>query len=151
MKIETYFRVQELVDKATYDQHGDGAIQLFPAEALRMLFVFRRMIDRPVTINNWHIGGRFNLSGFRPEGCMIGAKFSQHKRAMAFDVKVKNLTPRDGMLFVRQNATVLYEAGLRRVEDIRFTPTWFHIDCKPHEEKCIQVVDTQKIVERIAI
>jgi len=66
--------------------------------------------------------------GFRDQACTIGAPHSSHKEAHAVDVyDPKRLFAAWCVLSVER----LKAAGIRAVEDPRWTPTWVHLDVIP--------------------
>jgi hypothetical protein len=77
------------------------------------------------TINDWFWGGKFKWSGLRPENCLIGADFSDHKFFNAFDLK-----------FEDYHANAIREYILNHHEDLEainvieckeLSPTWCHV------------------------
>jgi uncharacterized protein YcbK (DUF882 family) len=89
-----YFTLEELVDRATYQQWGKNAWTLFSPDLLYSLDGLREFFNTPITVNNWHNGGPYQYRGFRGPECAVGAKFSYHKRGMAVDFDVKGYIQR---------------------------------------------------------
>ena len=84
----------------------------------------------PITINDKYIGGNYNLSGYRPFDCGIGAKYSQHKFGRALDLKfLEQIEPSAVLAYILNHEREFLNIGLTRVEDTNFTPSWLHIDC----------------------
>lgn len=120
-----HFQLEELVDPKTYRDFGVSAWQLFPTESLIMLDDFREFIGRPVTVNNWHIGGQFSMRGYRPAWTEVGAVGSPHKKGQAFDCDVEGMTAEE----VRQK--ILADQGnhlLQYINRVEGEVNWFHMD-----------------------
>lgn len=122
-----HFIIQELVDKSTYEKYGQSCWQLFPQDSLKMLAGVREFLGIPLTVNNWHKGGSFQYSGYRPKYCTVGAPLSYHRKGMAFDCK-GSLTAQEmrDMIMADQDNPLLEK--LTRMENM---VSWLHVDCKP--------------------
>ena len=69
-------------------------------------------------VNNW--------CGLRSPACATGTKNSYHKRGMAIDL---HTTQGDlNALYMFCASAEALSLGIKRVENIEFTPTWVHID-----------------------
>lgn len=128
--ISQYFTIQELVPSSIYSAYGERSWMFLDREAVEMLNQIREFIGVPITVNNWATGGTYELSGFRPPDTSIGGKLSQHKFGRAFDLKFRNMTAADAHRRIRDDADKFMSFGLTTIEDIAFTPTWVHIDCR---------------------
>lgn len=123
--IPKYFKPQELVPPEVFDLMGDLALNIFDDEVLIDLDKIRKAWGKPLIVNDWHQGGRFKYSGFRPLQCSIGAPMSKHKRAVAFDLKTIN--PKDQGAFWEFLAKST-DLGIERLEAKESTPTWAHAE-----------------------
>jgi len=119
------FRIEELVDKASFASWGEGCWNFFPQESLEMLHGIRMFLDRPVTVNNWLWGGPYQYRGYRGPGCPIGAPQSYHKRGMAYDFDVKGLTAEDVRKLLVENQDHEWLLPIKRLEN---KVTWVHAD-----------------------
>ena len=126
-----YFDVRELVDANTFKALSVNAAWLIDPKIVRVLDLLREKLGAPVVVNNWHTGGPFKSSGFRSMSDKTGAMFSQHRRGCAADVKVSGRTPKDVLSVINANFEEFKAAGLTTIEDVNFTPTWLHLDCRP--------------------
>lgn len=125
-----FFKIEEIIDKKTYEKFGENAWQFFPEKALLMIDGFRDFIAKPCTINNWKSGGQYEFSGFRPRWCETGAEYSMHRLGQAFDVKVFGMTIPQVYELVMKNKDDSRLQYITAIEDIQYTPTWLHIDCR---------------------
>lgn len=123
-----FFKLEEIVDKKTFDQFGLSCWQLFDLQALDMLDNFREFMGVPVTCNNWntvHVGEVFQFRGYRPAWCSIGAKGSPHKAGKGFDVDVKDMSAEE----VRQKVLANQDHPLLKlINRIEAEVNWFHMD-----------------------
>ena len=126
-----YFDVRELVDANTFKALSVNAAWLIDPKIVRVLDLLREKLGAPVVVNNWHTGGPFKSSGFRSMSDKTGAIFSQHRRGCAADVKVSGKTPNEILFVINANFQEFKAAGLTTIEDVKFTPTWLHLDCRP--------------------
>lgn len=96
----------------------------------------RDIVGGPVWINTWHGGpGHFQLRGVRPPDDKVGAWWSQHKLANAFDFHVPNWTPQDVWDLMHENAQPFHELGITTLESLEDTTDdggqtwgWIHAD-----------------------
>lgn len=100
-----------------------------------------------ITINNWLWNGPRINSGYRKPGSGVGKDTSLHVLGRASDkvcylkkskknIPVKEI--RD--LVMGKWHDVFYAIGIRRIEDVDHTPTWFHWDtCFTGESRIIEV------------
>lgn len=126
-----YFDVREMVDQNTFKALSVNAAWLIDPKIVRVLDLLREKLGAPVVVNNWHTGGPFKSSGFRSMSDKTGAMFSQHRRGCAADVKVSGKTPNEILFVINANFQEFKAAGLTTIEDVNFTPTWLHLDCRP--------------------
>lgn len=128
--ISEHFCIQEFVPKEIYQQFGDNSIWFINPNIVVVCEYLRVAINKPITINNWHTGGQYNLSGYRPPDCATGGKLSQHKRGDAADIKVAGMSPKEVLRFIQAHWKELRDMGLSTVENVDSTPTWNHLDCR---------------------
>ncbi len=125
------FKAYELVDRDTFQDHGEESTSFFRPEILIALEELRTAIDKPLVINNWREGGEYSWSGLRTIKCFIGAPYSMHRLGGAFDIKCPTMRP-DRM---REVIITLKRQGflktLTRMEAASGDNSWVHIDCKP--------------------
>jgi hypothetical protein len=142
IKISSNFNLDEFIPKEFY----------ISLERLVNIAQFiREKTGESVTINNWYNGGTLNNRGFRMPNSTVGAPASQHKIMNAIDINIGRWTAAQMLQFIKNNSKELYNLGVRRIEDIKLTPTWLHIDCREHNEKCINIIDLTKVVEKIPV
>lgn len=128
-----HFTLTELVDPwfITHCKE-DACWNMLDDNALRAIDALRDKFG-PLLIN----GRGYAESGLRRPDTKTGAKFSMHKyfsarKAGAFDLKPlqKGVTVRMMYDWIMANQAEAYAMGIRRVEDIQYTPTWLHVDSK---------------------
>ena len=150
MNISEHFDIREFVGPETFEKWGSKSIDLFDPKLIDIAEFLRTDIGKPVTINNWHIGGQYHESGLRSPETKTGAKLSAHKIGKAIDPKVKDYDGERWYAYVKSNAKKLYELGLRRIEDRKIATTWCHMDTKEHgEPNTIYIIDLTKVTEKI--
>ena len=121
-----FFRIEELVDKATFDRFGDRALMFLNPVLLRSLDRVRDHFDAPMTVNNWHVGGPFSQRGLRAN-TSVGATYSQHRFGNAADYDVAGYEAEE----VRQE--ILDKPDHHNFELITCLEegvNWVHQDCR---------------------
>jgi hypothetical protein len=99
---------------------------LFNPVALEALDDLRRFFNVPITVNDWHRGGRFQYRGFRPRSCDVGADYGPHRRGNAFDCDIKGVTAEEARREILKNQNHLLLFQITRLED---KVNWVHFDC----------------------
>lgn len=123
-KLDGNFILQELVHPKLYKSRGVNALSYVDPAVISVAQHLRHRFG-PITINNWHTGGRYKDSGVR---LTYGSRTSAHMFGKALDLKFGNATVKEVYDYILANQTVMYALGLRRMEHISCTPTWLHID-----------------------
>jgi hypothetical protein len=124
-----YFQLQEVVHAEAIQARGEKAWELMDDRILRGADWLREKFG-PVTINGKFGGKGFTESGLRDPFTKTGAKFSQHKFGRALDLKFHKVTVKEVYEYIIRNPKEARDNGITTVEDIAFTPTWLHIDCR---------------------
>lgn len=127
-QLTPHFRLEEFVPKEIFDTYAGNSIWFIDQRIVTICEWMRVKIGKAITINNWHTGGTYNLSGYRTPDSIIGARLSQHKRGAAADIKVAGLTPPEVAAFIKLNFAELNKMGLTTIE--KDTPSWTHFDCR---------------------
>ena len=135
------FRLEEFIDPDTFKKYGEQSIWFIDVRIVTLAQFIRERIGKPCTVNNWHSGGSYQYSGFRPPTCSIGAKLSQHRFGRGIDLKVKGMTADELRQDIENNYSIYRKAGLTTIEDGAYAPTWCHIDIRETG------LDTLKIVK----
>lgn len=133
-----YFILQELVDPTLFEEHGENCWALLDMSLVRDIDNLRQAFGVPITINDWHRGGRFKESGLRRSDTKTGAALSMHKQGKGFDLKVAKPSSASKLHSYILTNQKFYPA-IRRMEAIGSTPGWVHVDSKPHKSKQIRV------------
>lgn len=120
-----HFKVQELVDKATFDRLGVDAITLFDPRILEIAEGLRTFFNAPMTINNWLWGGNLQNRGLRGPECTIGAPKSYHKVGKALDCDIQGFTAAELREEILRNQDAPELCLIQRMEaDV----SWLHVD-----------------------
>ena len=139
--LTTNFRLEEFIDPDTFGRFGELSIWFIDPRLVTLAQFMRERLGKPCTINNWHGGGQYNYSGFRPPDCPIGATLSQHRFGRAMDLKVSGMTADEVRDDIIGNFDIYRKVGLTTIEDGDYAPTWCHIDIRETG------LDTLKIVK----
>lgn len=135
-ELKNYFKIYELVGKWTYKIHKDRAWKFFSTEALHMLLIIRKNIDKPMTINNWFWGGKFSQRGLRTNlqnifrQMFLSSKLylSGHVLGEAFDFDVKGMTAPEVREWIKSNSDLFpFKIRLERLKNGKQI-NWVHVD-----------------------
>jgi hypothetical protein len=150
IKVSENFFLDEFIDPQTYSESGALSIDFIDRKLIAITQFIRTKTGKSVTINNWFTGGQFKDSGLRRPDTKTGRPLSQHKIGKAIDVKQAGMNGKAWRKFVEENAKELFNLGVRRIEDETLTPTWLHIDLRPHTlGRVIRVIDLTKETAQI--
>lgn len=127
-----YFKIQELVSEAVYKKYGDKSWEFIDTRLIKVLDLLREHFNRPITVNNWLWGGNLQQRGLRANKDELVANkkdyyVSQHCLGKAVDFNVKGLSAQEVYKEIVDNKDKFYL--ISRIENIKNTPTWVHIDC----------------------
>jgi hypothetical protein len=129
-----YFDVREFVDRRTWNVLNVQSAMLIDPQIVLIADALRELAG-PLTVNNWHFRGPgqrlFDSSGFRARWDATGGLLSQHRCGRAADFKSNRYAPGGLLKLVLQNADKFRALGLTTIEEVRHTPTWLHLDCRP--------------------
>jgi len=124
-----HFKVQEFVDKTTYSVRGDKSIALMDWRMLWTADAIREYFGKPMTINNWHVGGDRYWSGVRNPKSLNFSKYSQHTFGRALDFYIAGIDSskiRKTILDNPQEGSFQYITTLEDFDGM----SWVHIDCR---------------------
>jgi hypothetical protein len=131
MKLNEYFDLREFVSRAQWDAYGEGVIKFLDPRIVDGMTFLREWFDAPITINNWHTGGRFQERGLRALNTTTGARMSQHKFGRAVDFNVQGMSAKEVFDEIIKYWNVISpHETFTTLEDVADTPTWTHIDCR---------------------
>lgn len=125
-----HFITKEFVPPEIYASEGDRAIGRIDPRMVEFIEKLRTDLDRPITINNWHLGKSFKYRGFRPEGCGVGVPGGQHYLGRALDFDVEGMSAMDVRLYILGRLDQ-YPQVTRMEDDVK----WVHVDCKDIGDK----------------
>lgn len=124
MMLTEHFDLREFVPPEIHSIYGDNSIWFLDREMVGLAEQLRIDLNAPITINNWHTGGKYKNSGYRSPDCPEGKELSDHKRMIALDIKVRGMTAEQVRQHLRDNY-FMYDDVLTTIE--KDTPTWVHI------------------------
>jgi len=134
-EIKNYFKIQEFVDKQTYEKWGENAWMFFDENLLKVILVLRKHILKvPLVCNDWSFGGknqqrglRTNLSPLVKEKTDKGQLYlSAHLRGHAVDLVSSKMTAANMRKLILANQNEL-PCKIRCEDGV----SWLHIDTMP--------------------
>jgi hypothetical protein len=126
-KLSDHFIVQEFVPPDVYARFGDGSSIFIDDRLIAFAEKLRRVLDKPIVINNWHNKGAYSNSGLRSFSCPEGALFSDHKFGKAIDIKVANMSGPEVADFLEKHWAD-YNFLITSIE--KGTPSWTHVSTR---------------------
>jgi hypothetical protein len=122
-----HFCAQEFLPMDTYMKYGADGLIIMDARILWTVDALRDKLQKPITINNWNIGGKFIQRGFRNDPTMLAeTPLTQHAAGRAVDFDIYGMTAEAFRLQVKSGQ---YEKELQYVTRIEENTDWIHIDC----------------------
>jgi hypothetical protein len=137
-EFKKYFQLQELVDKEVYSKYRDTAWQFICPMLIESMLVIRMGLDKPITINNWHLGGRFSQRGLRHnKSAMVvkkrGIYLSAHCLGKAFDFDVSGMSASSVRDWIEENSSAFpYKVRLEDKLNGKQI-SWVHLDVYQNE------------------
>lgn len=131
------FKIQEFVSKQVYEKYGNRCKEFIDQRIIDFMDKLRDDLGKPITINDWLWGGRFQQRGLRANLDQIvkdktnkGILYvSQHTLGKAVDFNVKGMSNREVYEYIIKNYhTNGYDKYITRMEHIDSAPTWIHVD-----------------------
>ena len=139
-----YFDVREFVDQKTWAMLGVKSAWCVDPKIVAVCDLLREKVGVPVKINTWHYAKRgqksFIDSGFRAKWSGVGGVLSQHRMGRAADVKVDGMSTYQIQLIIIKHEQEFLAAGLTTMENMEYTPTWCHLDCRPRLQETSGVI-----------
>ena len=129
-----YFKAQELVDKETFQKFGEMSYMFFDPRALKTLDKIREYFGKPITVNNWHLGGTMDSRGLRTIKDRTGAPYGQHRFGKAFDFSVQGMTAEEVRKIIIDHQD---EEPFNEITAMEKNVTWVHIDFRNIDHKGI--------------
>lgn len=135
MKLSKNFHLKEFMPDYIYAKWGDACIWFLDK---RIVSISQALRDEfgAITIN----GGGYNFSGFRDPSCTVGGKLSQHRFGRAVDLKFADHDVQYVYQAIKLNETKWMNEGITTMENINFTPSWLHVDCRWTNMNKIKIV-----------
>lgn len=130
MKIRPNFSLKEFVPPKIWRQFGKSSRWFIDERILDLAQFTREFFDRPMIINNWHVGGDFTERGYRLPNTDTGATYSQHKYGRAIDFNVAGQSADKTREVIFDNESAFMEEGLTTLEHGDIADTWVHADIR---------------------
>lgn len=124
-----YFQLHEVVPADVIQALGEKAWMLMDERILKGADWLREKFG-PCVINGKFGGKVFTESGLRNPLTSTGARFSQHKFGRAVDLKFLNVNVKEVYDYILANQPEARANGITTVENISFTKSWLHCDCR---------------------
>jgi hypothetical protein len=140
-EVKKYFKLEELVSEAVHNKYGETAWFIFQTELLACLLLVRVGIGKPITINTWANGGRFDERGYRENlSDIVQTKtnngqvyLSGHVLGMAVDFTVKGMTATKVREWIVDNQE-MFPCKIRLERSVNGKEiSWVHLDTKYYD------------------
>ena len=130
MKVSKNFIIQEFVPKEIYTKWGNKSIYFIDERIISIAQFFRDRFEKVVTINNWFFDNGFENRGYRTPNSTVGGKLSQHRFGRAIDFNINGYSSQEIYNDIIKNEKIYIDNHITTIENIAFTPTWIHVDCR---------------------
>ena len=132
-----YFALHELVCPHVFNKHGQASWTFFDARLLITIDALRDRIGKPIFVNNWQSGGKFDERGLRCILCNLVKKaiagnrlyISPHITGQAIDFDVQGLDASEVRQWIIEKQN-LWPYPIRLEKDT----SWVHLDTRDNGE-----------------
>ena len=124
-----WFKVQELVTMEAYKDRGDKAITTVDNRIVEFLEGLRNALGKPITVNNWHVGGKREWSVGRTPDSPWYSPYSQHSFGRAVDALVSGMGAEDVRQWVIDNRELDWVKPITFIESGE-SVNWLHVDVR---------------------
>ena len=138
-----YFVIKELVSKQVYEKYGEGAWKFIDEKLIITLDQIREFFGKPIIVNVYsqgleQRGLRANCDYLVKDKTDKGILYiSQHVLGKGADLNVIGLSvPTTYQAIIDNQDKFPY---LKRMENIKLTPTWIHIDVANTESEELEI------------
>lgn len=131
MKVSNNFYLEEFIPPEYYDVFSkQRLLQLIDGRIIKMAQFLRDRFGRPLYINTWKDLGDYSQSGLRTYNSRYYSPTSQHTFGRAIDIKFSDISPKEVFEDIVSNYKEYGDSFITTVEDVEYTPTWIHVDCR---------------------
>lgn len=131
--IRKYFDTQEVVCPHVFGLFSNKAWQFFDPRLLDVMYYIRYWINKPVYVNNWHIGGSLTQRGLRCNVCVLVREktdlqkvyMTPHYQGTGWDFSVQGMSAEE----VRQ-WIVDHQDALPHPVRLESGVSWVHLDVR---------------------
>lgn len=124
--MKSNFLAQEFLPKETFELFNCSGLRFINPKILVLMEVLRYNYDKPIRINNWHIGGIFNGRCLRLANNKDYKQYSDHTFGNAIDFEVIGVSAKQ----VQEDCIEKFHSSLLCVGVTGMeinTPTWTHL------------------------
>lgn len=134
--IQEFFSIWEFVGPKTYKKHRNRSWKFFSFRLLHTMYILRKHIDKPITVNDWYWGGIYSQRGLRTNLQQIFKNafkrallyLSGHVLGMAVDFQVEGMTAKEVRKWIVDNQHLFpYKIRLELTNNGKEI-TWIHLD-----------------------
>lgn len=127
--IPQHFDLREFVPPDVYTALGANAWVVMDPRIVWTLDQIRMLFGKPITVNNWHLGGKFRYRGFRPRDYTeTAARYGQHYMGRAVDFDIKGMSAEEFRSSLKMNPNNLAYRYITACEE---GTNWIHLDVRP--------------------
>jgi len=135
LKVSKNFIIQEFVPENLYNIWGNKSIYFVDKRCFKIAQFIRDRFNKTTTINNWYFGNTLNNRGFRMPNSTVGGTLSQHKFGRAIDFNVDGMSSKEIFEDIKNNKELYFNNFITTVENVKYTPSWIHLDCRFTNQK----------------
>ncbi len=122
-----YFSIREFVSECVYKLRGERSVQLIDNHLTTFMDNLREALGKPITINDWHVGGEYQWRGLRNPRSDWYSEFSQHTFGRGIDFKVKGMSADEVRAWIIENRELEW---VKCVTFLESEISWVHCDLR---------------------
>ena len=127
--IPKHFKIQELVDRETYNKYGERSIQFMDARIVRTADKIREYFGKSMTINNWLWDGDREWSGLRTPKSPYYSTHSQHSFGRAIDFLIKGVSAEEVRAEILKKP---WHNAFKYITTLEDDVDWVHADTRAY-------------------
>ena len=144
------FRIEELVSRRTFKRHGVSSLRFIDRNIFTILNAYvQRFPGKKIYANTWPFQNHdsalkpFEYRGYREPECTEGAKESAHRRGMAIDLDVEDVSSLEVQKIIKAEFEKFWRFfGLTGIED--GTVGWTHNTCETWGTEELKLISIPK-------
>jgi len=129
--IPKYFKVQEFIDKSTYEKYGDYSLRFMDMRIIITADKIREYFGKRMTINNWLWKKNREWSGLRTAKSPYYSPYSQHSFGRAIDFLIEGVDANEVREEIIKHP---WHDAFKYITTLEDDVSWVHADTRAYDK-----------------